>query len=56
MIKRDLFVALIKTKWFQEFSSIMQQKGLMRWHPSGVTRTRVIGVNFSEIWFKGKEI
>ena len=56
MIKQDLFVALINTKWFREFSPIMHQKGLMRWHPSGVTRTRVIGVNFSEILFKGKEI
>ena len=51
MIKRDLFVTLIKTKWFRVFSPIMQQKELMRWHPSGV-----IGVNFGEILFKGKEI
>lgn len=56
MIKQDLFVALIKTKWFRVFSPIMQQKQLMQWHPSGVTRTRVTGVNFGEILFKGKEI
>ena len=52
MIKRDLFVTLGKTKWLRVFSPIiMQQKELMRWHPSGV-----IGVNFSEILCKGKEI
>ena len=30
----------------------------MKWHPSGVTRTRirVIAVNFSEILIKGKKI
>ena len=36
---------------------IIQQEELMKWHPSGVTRTRirVIGVNFSEILIKRKD-
>ena len=34
------------------------EEKLMRWHPSGVTRTtiRVIGVNFGEIFIQGKEM
>ena len=37
---------------------IIQQEELMKWHPSGVTRTRirVIEVNFSEMSIKVKEI
>ena len=36
---------------------IVHQEELMKWHPSGVTRTRirVIGVNFSEILVKRKD-
>ena len=36
---------------------IIQQEELMKWHPSGVTRTRirVTGVNFSEILIKRKD-
>ena len=36
---------------------IIQQEELMKWHPGGVTRTRilVIGVNFSEILIKRKD-
>ena len=38
--------------------SIIHQEEIMKWYPSGVTRTRikVIGVKFSEILIKGKEI
>ena len=36
---------------------IRHQEDIMKWYPSGVTRTRVkvIGVKFSEILIKGKE-
>ena len=36
---------------------IIQQEELMKWHPGGVTRTRilVIGENFSEILIKRKD-
>ena len=39
------------------FLLIIQQEELMGWHPSRVTRTRilVIGVNSSEFLIKGKE-
>ena len=39
------------------FLPIIQQEELMGWHPSRVTRTRilVIGVNSSEFFIKGKE-
>ena len=38
--------------------TLTQQEELMRWHPSGVKRTRirVITVNFSDFLIKGKEI
>ena len=40
------------------FLLIIKQDELTGWHSSGVTRTRirVIGVTFSEILIKGKEI
>ena len=39
-------------------SIITQQEELMKWHPIGVTRTRirVIGVNVNEMLIKVKEI
>ena len=54
MIKRDLFVAPIKIK----YSCRVSFSGFTDYTTSGVTRTRirVIGVNFSEILIKGKEI
>ena len=41
---------------FSNFA-LKQLKKLMRWHPSGVTRTgiRVMGVNFSDFLIEGKE-
>ena len=38
---------------------LIQQEELMGWHPSGVesrTTIRVIGVNFSDLLIKGKDI
>ena len=39
-------------------SIITQQEELMKWHPIGVTRTRIrfIGVNVNEMLIKVKEI
>ena len=41
---------------FSVFTPI-QQEELMRWHPGGVIRTKIRGVdvNFSEYFIKGKE-
>ena len=64
MIKSDLFVSPIKIKLPLTVTSVsfgvftlIQQEELMGWHPSGVKRTRirVIGVNFSDFYIKGKE-
>jgi len=40
------------------FTPIKQHEEVIEWHPSEVTRTRirVIGVDFSEVLIKGKEI
>ena len=64
MIKSDLFVSPIKIKLPLIVTSVslgvftlIQQEELMGWHPSGVKRTRirVIGVNFSDFYIKGRE-
>ena len=62
MIKYDLFVTnqnhIVVALVLAVLSIIIQQEELMKWHPIGVTRTRirVIGVNVSEMLIKVKEI
>ena len=62
----DMFVAPIEIKSkcrvsfdvFYRGAIYNTEEKLMRWYPSGVTRTtiRVIGVNFGEIFIQGKEM
>ena len=65
MITHDLLasailnqITLVLTSVNFSVFTLTQQQELMRWHPSGVKRTRicVITVNFSDFLIKGKEI